>query len=101
MDASKANQPPSSIPPSQPVNPYSQDGVVVSAVDLYARQGYEGIPDNYIMPVAGPRLSFSFPAYGKERIESEAPLDEKASSAFPVSPCSPIEGRCHSAIRST
>ena len=78
MDASKANQPPSSIPPSQPVNPYSQDGVVVSAVDLYARQGYEGIPDNYIMPVAGPRLSFSFPAYGKERIESEAPLDEKS-----------------------
>jgi len=101
MDASKANQPPSSIPPSQPVNPYSQDGVVVSAVDLYARQGYEGIPDNYIMPVAGPRLSFSFPAYGKERIESEAPLDEKASSAFPVSPCSPIEGRCHSAIQYT
>lgn len=83
MDASKANQPPSSIPPSQPVNPYSQDGVVVSAVDLYARQGYEGIPDNYIMPVAGPRLSFSFPAYGKERIESEAPLDEKGKQRIP------------------
>ena len=98
MDASKANQLPSTIPPNQPVNHYPQEGVAISPGDLYPRQGYEGIPESYVMPVAGARLSFSFPTYGKERIEGEAP-DEKVGAASVRSPSSRTEGPCRSATR--
>lgn len=99
MDASKANQPPSTLPPNQPINHYSQEGVAIAPGDLYQRQGFEGIPESYVMPVAGARLSFSFPSYGKERIENEAPLDEKVGSASILSLPSRTEGPCRSATR--